>query len=188
MHIFTEKGIGISLHTILPFDELSHILRLVVLNSVLKLVFLPQVQIQFCIRKTYHFLLSLIRAISAKKMKIIYSRRNHCCIISQIQMKLLLSAGKVKHSFFRFVLASKFSFFPFFFFFFFFVNRINHSKQGVIHTCHYKKKSGGGKKMYEIECVARKNRLFSDLPYFVFGNDFIWFCNSFFEGIINQWH
>ena len=177
MHIFTEKGIGISLHTILPFDELSHILRLVVLNSVLKLVFLPQVQIQFCIRKTYHFLLSLIRAISAKKMKIIYSRRNHCCIISQIQMKLLSSAGKVKHSIDHFH-----------FFFFFFVNRINHSKQGVIHTCHYKKKSGGGKKMYEIDCVARKNRLFGDLPYFVFDNDFIWFCNSFFEGIINQWH
>ena len=115
LHIFTEKGIGISVHTFLPFDELSYILRLVGLNCVLKVIFLPQMQIQCCICKTYHFLLSLIRAISVKKMKMTYSNRNHCWIISQIKMKLLSSAGKVEHSFFRFFLASKFSFFLFFF-------------------------------------------------------------------------
>ena len=42
--------------------------------------------------------------------------------------------------------------------------------------------------MYEKDCVARKNRLRSDLTYFVFANDFIWFCNSLFEGLISQWH
>ena len=41
--------------------------------------------------------------------------------------------------------------------------------------------------MYEKDCVARKNRLRSDLTYFVFANDFIWFCNSLFEGLISQW-
>ena len=139
-HIFTEKCIVISFWwTFLPFDELSHILRLLGLNSVLKLISLPQMEIQCCICKTYHFLLSLIRAISVKKMKMTYSSRNHCWIISQIQMKLLSSAGKVKHSFFRFVLASKFSFFLSFF------NEMNYSKQGAKHTCHYKKKSRGGK-------------------------------------------
>ena len=56
LHIFTEKGIGISLYTFLPSDERSHILRLVGLNSVLKPIFIPQMQIQFCICKTYHFL------------------------------------------------------------------------------------------------------------------------------------
>ena len=39
--------------------------------------------------------------------------------------------------------------------------------------------------MYNKDCVARKNRLGSDLPYFVFANDFIWFCNWLFEGIKN---
>ena len=52
-----------------------------------------------------------------KKMKITYFNRNHYWIISQIQMKLLSSAGKVEHSFFRFVLASRFFFFLSFFFF-----------------------------------------------------------------------
>ena len=170
------------MHTILPFDELSHILHLLGLNSVLKSISLPQVQIQFCICKTYHFLLSLIRAISVKKMKMTYSNGNLCWIISQVQMKLLPSGGKVKHSFFRFVLASKCCFFLFFF------NEINHFKQGARHTCHYKKKSGGGKKIYEKDCLARKNRLCSNLPYFVFANDFIWCCNSLFEAIISQWH
>ena len=136
LHIFTEKGIGISLHTFLPFDELSHILSLLGLNSVLKLIFLPQMQI--------HFLSSLIRAISVKKMKMTYSSQNHCWIISQIQMKLLSSAGEVENSFFRFVLASKFSFFLSFFLSFLF-NVMNGSKQGASYTCHYKKKSGGGK-------------------------------------------
>ena len=131
-----------SLHTFLPFDELSHILRLLGSNSVLKPIFLPQMQIQCCICKTYHFLLSLIRAISVKKMKMTYSNRNRCWIISQIQMKLLSSAGEVEHSFFRFVLASKFSFFSFSLYFFF--NGMNHSKEGARHTCHYKKKSGEG--------------------------------------------
>ena len=42
--------------------------------------------------------------------------------------------------------------------------------------------------MYEKDCVARKNRLCSDLPYFGFANDFLWFCNSLFEVIISQWH
>ena len=42
--------------------------------------------------------------------------------------------------------------------------------------------------MYEKDCVARKNRLCSDLPYFVFANYFIWYCNSLFEAIISQWH
>ena len=111
MYIFTEKGVEISLHTFLPFDELSHILRLLGLNSVLKPIFLLQMQIQCCICKTYHFLLYLIRVISVKKMKMTFSNQNHGWIISQIQMKLLLSAGKVEHRFFRFVLASKFSFF-----------------------------------------------------------------------------
>ena len=122
-HIFTEKCIGSSLHTFLPFDELSHILHLLGLNSVLKPISLPQMQIQCCICKTYHFLLSLIRAISVKKMKMTYSNRNHCWIISQnhcwiisqIQMKLLFSAGKVQHSLFRYVLALKVSFFLSFF-------------------------------------------------------------------------
>ena len=122
-HIFTEKYIGSSLHTLLPFDELSHILHLLGLNSVLKPISLPQMQIQCCICKTYHFLLSLIRAISVKKMKMTYSNRNHCWIISQnhcwiisqIQMKLLFSAGKVQHSLFRYVLALKVSFFLSFF-------------------------------------------------------------------------
>ena len=139
-HIFTEKCIGSSLHTFLPFDELSHILHLLGLNSVLKPISLPQMQIQCCICKTYHFLLSLIKAISVKKMKMTYSNRNLCWIISQIQMKLLPSGGKIKHSFFRFVLASKCSFFLFFF-----LNEINRFKQGARHTCHNKKKSGGGK-------------------------------------------
>ena len=116
-HIFTEKYIGSSLHTLLPFDELSHILHLLGLNSVLKPMSLPQMQIQCCICKTYHFLLSLIREISVKKMKITYSSRNDCWIMSQIQMKLLSSAGKVEHSFFRFVLASNFFFFLSFFLF-----------------------------------------------------------------------
>ena len=140
-HIFTEKYIGSSLHTLLPFDDLSHILHLLGLNSVMKSISLPQMQIQCCICKTYHFLLSLIRAISVKKMKMTYSSRNHCWIISQIQMKLQSSAGKVKHSFFRFVLASKFSFFPSILFF----NQMNCSKQGTRHTCHYKKKTRRGK-------------------------------------------
>ena len=117
LHILTEKGIGISLHTFLPFDELAHTLRLLGLNSVLKPRFLLQIQIQCCICKTYHFLLSLIREISVKKMKITYSSRNDCWIMSQIQMKLLSSAGKVEHSFFRFVLASNFFFFLSFFLF-----------------------------------------------------------------------
>ena len=143
MYIFTEKGVEISLHTFLPFDELSHILRLLGLNSVLKPIVLPQMQIQCCICKTYQFLLSLIRAMSVKKMKMTYSNRNHCWIISQIQMKLLSSTGKVEHSFFRFVLASKFSFFLSFFLFFF--NEMNRSKQGARQTGHYKKKSGAGK-------------------------------------------
>ena len=52
-----------------------------------------------------------------KKMKITYFNWNHYWIISQIQMKLLSSAGKVEHSFFRFVLASRFLFFLSFFFF-----------------------------------------------------------------------
>ena len=116
LHIFTEKGIGIFLHTFLSFDELSHILCLLSLNSVLKPIFLPQMKIQCCMCKTYHFLLSLIRAISVKKMKMTYSNRKHCWIISQIQIKLLSSAGKVQHSFSRFALASKFSFFLSFFF------------------------------------------------------------------------
>ena len=141
-HIFTEKCVGISLHTFLLFDELSHIRRLLRLNSVLKPISLPRMQIQCCIRKKYHFLLSLIRVISVKKMKMTYSNRNHCWIISEIQMKLLSSAGKVKHCFFRFVLASKFSFLCSFSFLF--LNEINRSKQGARHTCHYKKKSGGG--------------------------------------------
>ena len=142
-HIFTEKYIGSSLHTLLPFDDLSHILHLLGLNSVLKSISLPQMQIQCCICKTYHFLLSLIRAISVKKIKMTYSNQIHCWIISQIQMKFLSSAGKVKHSFFRFVLASKFSFFPSFFFFSF--NEMNRTKHGTRHTRHSKKKSGGGK-------------------------------------------
>ena len=131
------------MHTFLPFDELSHILCLLGLNSVLKPISLPQMQIQCCICKTYHFLLSLIRAISVKKIKMTYSNQIHCWIISQIQMKFLSSAGKVKHSFFRFVLASKFSFFPSFFFFSF--NEMNRTKHGTRHTRHSKKKSGGGK-------------------------------------------
>ena len=114
-NIFTETCIGSSLHAFLPFDELSHILRLLDLNSVLKPISLPQMQIQCGMCKTYHFLLSLIRVISVKKMKMTYSNRNHCWVISQLQMKLLPSAVKVKHSFFRFVLASKFFFFLFFF-------------------------------------------------------------------------
>ena len=140
-HIFTEKCIGSSLHTFLPFDELSHILRLLDLNSVLKPISLPQMQIQCSMCKMYHFLLSLIRVISVKKMKMTYSNRNHCWIISQFQMKLLPSAVKVKHSFFRFVLALNFSFFLFFFLF----NEMNRYKQGPKHTCHYKKKNGGRK-------------------------------------------
>ena len=40
--------------------------------------------------------------------------------------------------------------------------------------------------MYEKGCIARKDRLCSDLPYFVFANDFVWFCNPLFEGIISQ--
>ena len=143
LYILTERGIGISLHTFLPFDELAHTLRLLGLNSVLKPRFILQIQIQCCICKTYHFLLSLIREISVKKMKITYSSRNDCWIMSQIQMKLLSSAGKVEHSFFRFVLASNFFFFLSFFFIF--ANEMNRSKQGARHTCHYKKKSGGGK-------------------------------------------
>ena len=139
-------------------------------------------EIQCCICKTHHFLLSLIRAISVKKMKMAYFNRNRCWIISQIQMKLLPSAGKVKHSFFRFALASKFSFFPFFFY------EMNCFRHRARHTRHYKKKSGGGKQMYEKDCVARKNRLCSDLPYFVFANYFIWCCNSLFEAITSQWH
>ena len=176
---FTETCIGISLHTFLPFDELSHILHLLGLNSVLKPISLPQMQIQCCICKTYYFLLSLIRAISVKKMKMTYFNRNHCWIISQIQMKLLSSAGSRAQLF-----QICFSFEVFFFFFY----EINRSKQGARHTYHYKKKSGGGKQMYEKDCVARKNRLCSDLPYFVFANNFIWFSNSLFEGIISQWH
>ena len=140
-YTFTEKCIGISLNTFLPFNELSHILRLLGLNSVLKQISLPQMQIQCCMCKAYHYLLSLIREISVKKMKMTYSSRNHCWIISQIQMKLQSSAGKVKHSFFRFVLASKFSFFPSILFF----NQMNCSKQGTRHTCHYKKKTRRGK-------------------------------------------
>ena len=127
-HIFTEKYIGSSLHTLLPFDELSHILHLLGLNSVLKPISLPQMQIQCDICKTYHFLLSLIRAISVKKMKMAYFNRNRCWIISQIQMKLLPSAGKVKHSFFRFVLASKF------FLSFFFMRWIASSNTQGIHA------------------------------------------------------
>ena len=58
-----------------------------------------------------------------KKMKITYFNWNHYWIISQIQMKLLSSAGKVEHSFFRFVLASRFFFFlSFSFFLSFFFN------------------------------------------------------------------
>ena len=52
-----------------------------------------------------------------KKMKMTYFNRNHYWIISQIQMKLLSSAAKVEHSFFRFVLASRSFFFLSFFFF-----------------------------------------------------------------------
>ena len=83
-----------------------------------------------------------------KKMKITYFNRNHYWIISQIQMKLLSSAGKVEHSFFRFVLASRFFFFlSFSFFLSFFLMKIlmKKSKQGARYTCHYKKKSGGEK-------------------------------------------
>ena len=86
-------------------------------------------------------------------------------------MKLLPSAGKVEHSFFRFFLASKFSFFLFFFF-----NEMNRSKQGASHTCHYKKKTGGGKLyVFEKDCVARKKIDFivtyfiSCLPMILFG-------------------
>ena len=129
-HIFTEKYIGSSLHTLLPFDDLSHILHLLGLNSVLKSISLPQMQIQCCICKTYHFLLSLIRAISVKKMKMTYSNGNLCWIISQVQMKLLSSGGKVKHSFFRFVLASKCCFFLFFFL----MKSITSSKAQGIHA------------------------------------------------------
>ena len=129
-HIFTEKYIGSSLHTLLPFDDLSHILHLLGLNSVLKSISLPQMQIQCCICKTYHFLLSLIRAISVKKMKMTYSNGNLCWIISQVQMKLLPSGGKVKHSFFRFVLASKCCFFLFFFL----MKSITSSKAQGIHA------------------------------------------------------
>ena len=93
-------------------------------------IFLPQMQIQCCICKTYHFLLSLSRAISVKKMKMTYSNRNHCWIVSQIQIKSLSSAGKVEHSFFRFVLASKFSFFLSFFL----MKWIAPSKAQGIHT------------------------------------------------------
>ena len=78
-----------------------------------------------------------------KKMKITYFNRNHYWIISQIQMKLLPSAGKVEHSFFRFVLAS--SFFSFFLSFFLMKILMKKSKQGARYTCHYKKKSGGEK-------------------------------------------
>ena len=106
------------------------------LNSVLRLIFLPQMQIQWCICKTYHFVTRL------KKMKMTYSNRNHRWTISQIQMKLLSSADKFEHCFFRFILASKFSFFLSFFLSFF--NGINCSKQDTRHTCHYKKKSEGG--------------------------------------------
>ena len=135
-HTFTEKCIEISLHAFLPFDELSHILpRLLGLNSVLKPISLPQMQIQCCICKTYHFFLSLIRAISVKKMKMTYSNRNHCWIISQIKMKLLSSAGKVEHSFLRFVFASKFSFFlSFFSFLFFLMKWIASSRAQGIHA------------------------------------------------------
>ena len=83
-----------------------------------------------------------------KKMKITYFNRNHYWIISQIQMKLLSSAGKVEHSFFRFVLASRFFFFlSFSFFLSFFLMKIlmKKSKPGARYTCHYNKKSGGEK-------------------------------------------
>ena len=106
-------------------------------------------------------------------MKITYSNRNHCWIISQIQIKLLSSGDKAKHNFFRFVLASKFSFFLSFFFSF---NEVNRSKKGAEEESRCTKKN----------CVARKNRLCSDLPYFTFANDFICFCNSLVEGIISQ--
>ena len=78
-----------------------------------------------------------------KKMKMTYFNWNHYWIISQIQMKLLSSAAKVEHSFFRFVLASR----SFFFLSFFFLMKIlmKKSKQGARYTCHYKKKSGGEK-------------------------------------------
>ena len=36
--------------------------------------------------------------------------------------------------------------------------------------------------------VDVRKRLRSDLPYFVFANDFIWCCNSLFEAIISQRH
>ena len=103
LYILTEKGIGIFLHTFLPFDEPSCILCLLRLNSILKPIFLPQMQTQCCICKTYHFFLSLIRKISVQKVKMPYSNWNHCWIISQIQIKCLSSAGKVDHSFFGFV-------------------------------------------------------------------------------------
>ena len=112
LHIFTEKGKGISLNNFLPFDELSHILRQCSETDI------PSSNANSMLhRKTCHFLLSSIRAISVKKMQMTYSNRNHCWIISQIQMKLLSSGDKDKHSFSRFVLGSKFSFFLSFFFF-----------------------------------------------------------------------
>ena len=108
MYIFIEKGKGISLHTFLNFDELLHILRQFSETDV------PFANANSMLhQKTCHFLLSEIRAIS---VKITYSTRNHCWIISQIQIKLLSSGDKAKHNFFRFVLASKFSFFLSFFF------------------------------------------------------------------------
>ena len=108
--IYLQKGYRDFLAHFLRFDKLSHNLSLPGLNSVLKLTFLLQMQIQRCICKKHHFLLSLIRAISMKKMKMTYSNRDHYWIISQIQMKLLSSAEKVEHSS-RSVLPSNFSFF-----------------------------------------------------------------------------
>ena len=146
------------------FDKLSHNLSLPGLNSVLKLIFLLQMQIQCCICKTHHFLLSLIRAISVKKMKMTYSNRAHYWIISQIQIKLLSSEEKVEHSF-RFILPSNFSFFLFFL-----MKWIAPSKGQGIHVSRAEEGSRCTKKVAQrekIDCVA--TYLISCLPMILFG-------------------
>ena len=124
-HVFTERYIGIYLHTFLPFDELSHIQGLLGLNNVLKPIFLPQVQIQCCICKMYYFLYLQLEWHQWRRWKwhipigtiVGLSVRSKWSCCHQIRLSIA----------FTFILASKFFFFPSFLFF----NEINRSKQGA---------------------------------------------------------
>ena len=76
LHIFTEKVKGISLNNFLPFDELSHILRQCSETDI------PSSNANSMLhRKTCHFLLSSIRAMSVKKMQMTYSNRNQVAVV-----------------------------------------------------------------------------------------------------------